>query len=278
MTTWLQDENSTYDNRVIELYVFTSPITTWYMTTYNRDFTFGGHTYLATPGLTRGPFPNYGFGGGVQEVVVELPFEHVLARKCIGGLPPREIQVTIARYQQTSGISVQMWQGYITSSAVRDRLAQVRVPSGFDDAMVVEVPGWAASRTCNNILYDANCTQVRGPIQIATTISAIGARTVTVPVMALPNSSWLNWGEILHNASTERRQIRTHTTTLLNLNLNLPVEAQLGDAVTIFPGCDHTMDGQNGCANKFANAINFNGHPQLPVSNPFVKGVVLTVG
>jgi hypothetical protein len=41
-----------------------------------------------------------------------------------------------------------------------------------------------------------------------------------------------------------------------------PNAAAAGDAFTIYPGCDKTLDA-NGCA-KFANTARFKGYPYVP--------------
>jgi hypothetical protein len=49
----------------------------------------------------------------------------------------------------------------------------------------------------------------------------------------------------------------------------LPSTLSVGDAVTIYPGCDGSYAT---CLNKFANLKNFFGFPFMPNKNPFSQG------
>jgi hypothetical protein len=40
----------------------------------------------------------------------------------------------------------------------------------------------------------------------------------------------------------------------------------VGQAVTLYPGCDHTT---TTCDGKFSNLNNYGGFPHIPTKNPF---------
>jgi len=61
------------------------------------------------------------------------------------------------------------------------------------------------------------------------------------------------------------RFIVAHTGTSITLWREMP-NLEATDAVTLYPGCNRTLDH---CTNKFSNTINYGGFPWLPNSNPF---------
>ena len=41
---------------------------------------------------------------------------------------------------------------------------------------------------------------------------------------------------------------------------------RLSDAVTLYPGCDHTL---TTCDTAFSNSLNYGGFPAIPQKNPW---------
>lgn len=53
---------------------------------------------------------------------------------------------------------------------------------------------------------------------------------------------------------------------MLLLSHRLPPGINVGDAVTVYAGCDHAVAT---CFSKFVNVPNFGGLPHLPTVNPY---------
>lgn len=266
------DEKSVSASAPIELYTFVTPTLTYRLTTFHKDIVYAANTYLATP-ASRSSLSITDVTDDDDALTIEVPASHALAQHYSNGVPPREVLVTLVRYQQVSGVGIQLWDGHVSSVAFRDRMASFRVPSTIADALATDCPGVLAQRWCNHVLYDARCGIAEASFDLATTIAAISTdgRTITLNAAtpgATLNVPWARHGYILHNASGERRTIADATsTTVLLLHVEFPRQSlTVGDAVTIQAGCDHSV---TMCRDKFANVINFGGHPNLPESNPF---------
>jgi hypothetical protein len=128
------------------------------------------------------------------------------------------------------------------------------------------------------VFGDAQCTIALSGFTVATSITTISAdaRTIGIAgvVPSVPNtqSPWALHGYV-QSASGERRTIigQTGLSTFV-LQAPFPVGAiGIGASVSVVAGCDK----QNGtCTTKYANGINFGGHPFLLPSNIFYTGLL----
>lgn len=268
-------ELSVQDSTPIELYTFVTPTTTYRLCSYHKDVSFGGNTFTAVP-KSRSVLQVVDLADDQFDASVELPATHALVQHYSNGVPPYEVACTIQRYQPSSGIALQMWFGYVTALNFRGRMGSFRIPSGLADALQMDCPSVLAQRLCNHVLYDARCTKLRTDFDVITTISAISAdgRTITtvasVPA-AIGTVPYALHGEILHTSTGERRTITAQPAlNQFTIQCEFPnASLAIGHAVTVFAGCDHTV---TQCRDKFANVVNFGGHPDMPSSNVFYVG------
>jgi uncharacterized phage protein (TIGR02218 family) len=270
--TWESDETSVAGSRPIELYTFSSPTRTWRLTSFRRDVTVGGQTYVATP-TSRSSVGSQDATASSDDFTVEIPAEHEIAAYYSDGIPPRALLVVAERFQVTSGISLRIADGYAAGPVYRKGMASFRV-SPAADFLQGMVPGVSASRICQHVLYDARCTIPRASFDVATTIVSIATnrRSVVVATVGGNPDDWARFGEIVFDATTERRTVSSQVGTTIGFRFQLPNEVDPGDTVTLFAGCDHTAAT---CAAKFANIRNFGGMPRLPRANPFWTDVRL---
>jgi len=61
-------------------------------------------------------------------------------------------------------------------------------------------------------------------------------------------------------------EVKRWTLTTKEIQLVLPMSSavQVGDAYSMYGGCDKTLLGTNGCKVKFNNVVNFRGEPNVP--------------
>lgn len=273
-------DESVQDAQPIELYAFTTPTATTYVTTAEKDIVYGGNTYTATPGA-RSNLTSADVADNAEDLNIELFAAHALPQSYANGLPPREVAVVVLRYFAASGFFAQLWSGYVASLSFAGDYATFRVPSGTADALQVQIPSLVCSRLCQHVLYDDFCTVSRAglthgtPYAVSTTISSISPDGLTLSLAGSPfitDLTFFQHGEILHTSSTERRTI-TATVNATDAQIQVPFPGgtlHVGDALTIYAGCDHTVAT---CFNKFANVVNFGGLPYLPRSNVFYVGL-----
>ncbi len=265
-TTFDENERSTSQSRPIDLYTITTPTVTYRLTSYPVDVVYAGNTYTATT-MDRGDL-QIGQDLTGRELVIYLPITHPLVRKfAASGIPEHEVLVVLQRLQEASGEAQEEARGEGNGLSVEGKIAMLRVPSLTDDAMKIRLPVIAVQRLCNHVLYDAQCLVDRTTASSNMSITAIAGNTVTVSFPLA--GTGMVFGDIRHAPTGQLRMVVAQSGSVLTLNVPL-VDAHVGDAVEVAPGCDHTV---TTCRDKFTNVINFGGHPQINAAfNPWLPG------
>lgn len=271
-------EQSIAASAPVELYTIVTPAATYRLTSFQSDIVFGGNVFIATP-ASRSGIHVVDMHNDSYDASLELPATHAVAMLYANGVPPRSVEVTIQRYQPSSGIAIQLWHGFVVQVTYRGRMATFRIPALTADALKMDCPSVLAQRMCNHVLYDGRCQILRADFDLAETITSISSDGKTIEVGSMPGVvggvSWALHGEILHIPSGERRTIvGVPTATSVAIDLEFPSGSlAVGHSVTIFAGCDHTIDQ---CKTKFNNVLNFGGMPSLPKTNVWYVGLVAT--
>lgn len=265
--TYNVDESSTSDSRPIELFDFVFSTITYRYTSYHRDFTYLGNVYTAN-GVQRGAITVVN-AQDIPEPRVEVPVTDPVAALYLGhGVPPQRFRITITRYQQTSGQVEQQVTGdavcNVRSSTDRGFVASFKVMPVQSDPMQFALPSVILARLCNHVLYDSLCTIVRATKQVATTITSIDSTRRIIGVASVGGFTNFQWGEFLHTTTQERRGIVLQAGTTLTLDVRLRSEVIVGDAISIFQGCNRLVAT---CRDSFNNVPNFGGHPHNISSN-----------
>lgn len=266
---YIDDEISQHDGQPIELYRFVGPVVTYYYTSYHVDMQKDGNTYVAIP-MKRGSF-EAATSDDPPSLSIQMPFNTQLIQDYAFALSPRSLELTIFRRHGEAGADIVYWEGTVASFKVDGRIATIVVPSTFAGKMSMSVPTFYYQTQCNHALYGTFCGVARASFQTNTTVTSLGANQTLFTVGSVggnPNN-YFKAGEIVRNSDGERRLVIAQTGT--NITINYPFrELLVGDSVTLFAGCDHTMAT---CNAKFNNAINFGGMPFVPLENPFEKGL-----
>lgn len=135
----------------------------------------------------------------------------------------------------------------------------VRGPSVEAEAFI---PSYAPM--CRTDLFSSLCGLAAASFEHAGTVGAIIDRfNVTVADLASPPADgWFNQGVGVNADTGFRFEIANWTLSTLRLTTYLPV-CQLftvGDALTLYPGCDKIIAT---CHSKFSNTTNFQGEPHF---------------
>lgn len=274
MSTYDDDETSIEDSNPVHLFRFEFPTATYRMASGDHGVYFSDvahHINLFEPLPVA--------DGNAEELSVSdpsdrpleitLPVTHPVAQRLLANaLPPKSCLVTVWRYQQRSGQAKQRWRGNVSSIAPVKNTATIRVPPLTSDRMRVKLPTIGNGKLCVHALYDAGCKVPRNALtQATTTIAAISGNSIQVVSLLPPGTfdQWAQFGEIVHVATGERRDIYDQTGNVLALNVSI-AEAAVGDSVIVYAGCDHDV---TTCGTKFGNTVNFLGNPDLPLANPY---------
>lgn len=133
--------------------------------------------------------------------------------------------------------------------------------------------------TCNHVLYSVGCALPRDDWQFNAVMASPGGKgwPYVFGLSGLVRSSggapaysanWFAGGWI--EVGSDKIPVRASTVPAAgSMSITLARDPRpfpsSGDSVRLFPGCDGRWDT---CRSKFANGLNFGGHPHVPISNP----------
>ena len=244
-----------------------------------RDITYNGNVYTAQP-AARTEITTSSINNEAQ-LTLALPLSHPFVQRYLNqGSPPRQVLFTLYR-QQPGGLFEQYSNGVVTSLSIEKHVAKLLVQSRLVRHMRRTLPVVAASRFCQNVLFDGACRVDRNLYSLGVfgtaipvvTVTSFDGRRVVVSWMNGNADQWAQFGDLIHVPTGERMPILDQTGLALTLQAPIP-DIAIGDRVQVSAGCAHDIAT---CRVKFGNQINFVGTPQLPTKNPFIptgRGVV----
>lgn len=260
--TYATEEASEDSGGPIELYKFVGTSNTYRYTSAENDVVFddggGDETYTAVPIQRTDPVikPD----GGAPELSVSMSVNQGLVHAYVFQIAPPDLYLTVYRKHEGSAFNIVLWEGEVMTWSVDGDIATCVVPNELTARVQEELPRARYQPYCNNVLYDAICTVPRAGNDQATTITSFSGdgRTVNVASMGARPNDWAHGGELTHDATGESRMVINHTGNALEILYPFSVDVEVSDAVTVYQGCDHTL---NDCVNTFNNQDNFNGMP-----------------
>lgn len=273
MPTNDQIEKSVHDALREELYEFSGPSAsfTYRFASADRDLSHGGNTYTSCP-LLRTEIA-LAAGGDGEEIRVEMPIKMpdgtanpLLAEFAWKRPPRRSLNLIVYRRPSPDGTFEQAWEGkchgFVPGGG--GSMAAARSPSLLNDALRTAVPAKAYNPQCGNRLGDTLCRVDLEPLKVNTTISSITGNQVVVASIGGKPANYFTNGTIKKLSDSEERdiQVQTGATTTLTLFETFVALAPT-DSVDLYPGCDHTVDGADGCFTKFNNVLNYGGAPHM---------------
>jgi len=122
---------------------------------------------------------------------------------------------------------------------------------------------------CPHLIYGSACGIAQHDYATTGSLVAISGVVAEVPAaVSMPNGFFSGGFLSIANTATgttERRLILKHEGQYLTMAATV-TEWTFGDTVTLFAGCDHTLQT---CETKFSNEDNYGGYPAIPGLNPF---------
>jgi uncharacterized phage protein (TIGR02218 family) len=208
---------------------------------------------------------------GQESLEIELPGSHAFSLKFTTIAPGQLASLTVQTYQRSDTADVRViWKGVVgsvafTANTAKSTLTLVPISKALDKT----IPEKTFQAACNNVLFDADCKVAAASWSYLNTVSAVSNNVVTVTgLLTAKGDGWSTGGYVAYGA-LDYRLVLTQSGD--DLTLVLPFhETVLGNNVTVYAGCDHTIAV---CNSKFSNEINFGGCPYVPTKNIFIKGL-----
>lgn len=262
-------ETSTHDASPVELYEFRRGTTVWRYTTAAVDITYGGYIYYAVP-LRRSSIEQTAEVGR-SRLRVTLPRDADLVREYVAA-PPAEV-VTLTVYRQHRGVAetVVIWMGRVLNVEWRDAAAEIVCEPVYTSLHRTGLRR-LYQRNCPHVLYGVACGVSAVAYRVLGSVASAAGNVINVAAAgSLPNGyfagGYLSW--VTHVGTQDKRMITAHISTALTLTA-VPVGLSVGQEVSLYPGCDHTLAT---CHGRFANSANYGGFPAIPQKNPFAANI-----
>lgn len=264
------------------LYKFTEQLDTpqsTYFTSYENALVFGGNSY------TPGPFSHGSIKASlrVDQEKCELTswggnFPTNPLKKLFPLTLDAPLELTITRVNAASpndGNAEVLFVGDVQKLDTKGADWKASV-SAFARFFEHKFPRFLIQRPDNFTIYTRPTGLVAADFDDAGVIDSITERVLVVSALADYADNYFAAGfvELGSGATFERRAIldservdATHQTITLDRVL---VKHVVAAAINLFPGYDGSIEE---CDTKFANRINFGGHPYAPDTNPTIKAV-----
>lgn len=171
------------------------------------------------------------------------------------------VTLTIFQKQYGDDEVLVAWKGLV--SAVGYEAAECVLTAESDAASMRRQSRCRYTRLCGRVHYWSDCGLNKSDWAESATVTAINGKVVTVSLSTARDDTWFSAGMIEYG--TALYFIYGHSGNNLTLMVN-PRGLNVGDAVTLYPGCDRTRET---CKSKFNNLLNCSAFAQIPSENPF---------
>ncbi|MBV8060002.1 MAG: DUF2163 domain-containing protein [Alphaproteobacteria bacterium] len=159
--------------------------------------------------------------------------------------------------------SISMFAGRVGEVDVTRTNAVIQVRSDLE-LLDMQLPKQLFQYACVHTLYDTGCTVNSASFSFSGTVGA-GATLTSIPVSGTSQADgYFALGKIVFTSGANKgftMGVRDYVSNVATLSYALPNPPTVGDAFTIYAGCDKQIAT---CQNKFSNQVNFKGFPYVP--------------
>lgn len=272
MSLYEDKDYSSQGARPVELYLFMNGATPYAYTDANDDEEHGGLTYKAN-GIYRDDITQNN-ESAQQRLKVSVPRDSELAKLYINIVPPRTVWLTIFRRHEGDGDgeTITYYTGRVRQVSWGASASAVLDCEPIEAAMKRMGLRRTYGTGCDNFLYDARCTVQEVDYEVVTTVEGASGLTITSAAFGAHPDTWFQRGFVRRVADGDVRSITAHTGDRVTMRRQFP-SLVLGEAIKVYPGCDHTLKGANGCVPKFNNGINAALFHRVPKRNVLKTGL-----
>lgn len=227
--------------------------------------TYLGDDFLKTQ-ISRGNITT-----GQEYLEIGLPGSHPFSLSFSTIAPGQTASLTIQSYHRADPSDVRViYKGVVRAVAFTQNMSKSALSlAPINEAFNKEIPERTFQAACNNVLFDPDCKVSAGSFTHIGAVTAIVDNITTVQgLLAAKGNGWATGGYVSFGVLDYRLILEQNGD---DLTLVLPFhEDVLTEDVSVYAGCDHSIAT---CLSKFANDINFGGHPDVPKKNIFETGL-----
>ena len=253
-------EHSIHSGQPQELYRFSQGANRWLYTSGQVPVDYQSETYQPAS-ITRGGLEK-GNELGRLGLEIRVPRDLSVASLFLASPPEGIVSVTLYRRHVDNTEFITYWKGRVSGSRLSGSEATLQCEP---IASSLKRPGLRAhyQLLCRHVLYSNGCGALKDSFRVDGTLATVSGVTVQVATAASQPDGYFVGGMLATSAGA--RMIVAHAGVALTLVAPMP-GLNVGDAVQLYAGCDHTMAH---CQGRFNNLDNYGGFPFIPVKNPF---------
>lgn len=264
--SWNQFEYSTNNGKPLTLFEFVQNEKKYYRyTNADKDIVFNGETWSSTA------ISNTGLSMGTgNNLEIIIPADNQVARLYRGVPPSSPVRIYIYQlHENDPDVNFKVvWVGKIQEvkreALDRAKFITASVASSFTRNGLRLTYG----RSCPYALYDHNCRVNLSNFAFkGVQIIAFDGANITVNLPSGIAEGYFTGGfmEWSIDGVTELRGLKTQVNNKIGV-LGGTHGIYAGMSITLYPGCDRTI---NTCHAKFNNHLNYGGQPHIPGISPF---------
>lgn len=259
----LQGEHA---SQYLELYQIQIGQTSYFYTSYEKDYTFASQLYEAIP------IEHQGFSNTEKMQPTSLKIDLNLsapATSYIANSPVEPVKVTLLQVLKSNPSEADIfYQGGISSVELTKSSATLNLELRTD-LFRKRLPNVIYSSVCNNILFDGVCQLQEANFSISAYISEISGKTLVSSAFATKPNGYFQRGKI-KTSYGDARMVTQHISD--TITLQFPFDSRILENlnVTAVAGCNRS---RSQCLERFNNLGRYVGMPEIPSSNPVVWGV-----
>ena len=263
--SYVNYEQSEHNGHPQEIYRFTLGDQSWLMTSADMEVAWLEDTY--TPVYIR----RSGFSvvGDARKSTLEIDVsaQNPVALLYRSGWLSGILVVTIFRRHYGDLDYALLWKGRVVAAKWSGSTALLSCDSDFS---LFSRAGLRRRYQigCPHVLYSAQCGVDKAAYRLDSAVASLQGNTITITGAGGQGDGYYLAGML--QVGEHFRLIVAHTGDIITLTDPVP-EIVAGLAVTLWPGCDRTM---NTCNLKFNNVLNYGGLPFTPLKNPFQDSLV----
>jgi uncharacterized phage protein (TIGR02218 family) len=250
----------------LEMYKFIGTKKNYLYTSCDVDVTVTGELYTAAPikrNNSRIPIQD----DEQLTLEIEMPFTLELIKDYAFTSAPPTLELEIWRIHwgmNFAADAVKVYSGPVLSFSIDGVHAKAVCASTFTSILSTPLPIRYWQKPCNHVLFDGRCGINAVSYTSSATVGIFDGIDIHVDDDGNVDGA-LVAGEMINARSGEHRMIISNIANLVTVNFPFN-DLVTGDEVTLKAGCDHSF---TTCKAKFANTINYGGHPFIPNDNPF---------
>lgn len=259
--TYSAVETSRYSGAPVELYKFTCGVNKWCITSGDTAVTYLGDVY--TPDVITRSSIDQSQEQGAGGIDVTVLRDNAVAALFIPYLPVQPVGLTIYRKHRSDAEVVTIFVGKVVTVKNTGTESEISCAPA-SQILQKKIPVNVYQNQCNLALYGTRCGVDKTLFVENGNVSAISGYTVTVPGMNTHGDGWFAGGWI-QRVNGDMRFIVSQTGNDIELQAAF-VDLEVGELVSVYPGCDRA---ESTCNLKFNNLVNHLGFSRIPTKNPF---------